>query len=139
MSFHIHFSSPAEEGLAPYLVEGLSKHAKEKRGLAGMSDFSLTVKNNKDEVKGGLDGILFYGYLYVGNLYIDAAYRGQNIGTELMHKAEAYGRSKGCRFSTVNTMDFEALDFYKKLGYCVDLERHGFDGGSVFYFLIKEL
>ena len=36
-------------------------------------------------------------------------------------------------------MDWEALDFYKKLGYYVEFERHGYLKESVFYFLRKDL
>jgi hypothetical protein len=37
------------------------------------------------------------------------------------------------------TFEWEALDFYKKLGYYVEFARHGFDKDSVFYFLRKDL
>jgi ribosomal protein S18 acetylase RimI-like enzyme len=47
-------------------------------------------------------------------------------------------RTMNQTFSTVNTMDWEALDFYKKLGYEVEFERHGFLKDSIFYFLRKE-
>ncbi len=39
----------------------------------------------------------------------------------------------------VNTMDFEALNFYKKLGYMVEFERRGFEKDSIMYFLCKNL
>jgi hypothetical protein len=35
-------------------------------------------------------------------------------------------------------MSFEAPEFYKKLGYYVEFERHGFDKDSVFYFTREE-
>jgi len=38
-----------------------------------------------------------------------------------------------------HTFDWEALDFYKKLGFYVEFERKGFDKNSVFYFLRKDL
>ena len=54
-----------------------------------------------------------------------------------MQAVEKLGKEKGCLFSTVNTMDWEALDFYKKLGYQVEFERRGYVNNSIFYFLLK--
>lgn len=54
-----------------------------------------------------------------------------------MLAAEKFGKENGCTFAAVNTMDWEALDFYKTLGYEVEFERHGFQKDSIFYFLRK--
>ena len=35
--------------------------------------------------------------------------------------------NRGCTFATVNTMDWEALPFYQKLGYEVECIRDGFE------------
>lgn len=56
-----------------------------------------------------------------------------------MQLAEAHAKEMNARFIAVNTMNFEAPEFYKKLGYFVELERHGFDKESIFYFLRKNL
>ena len=64
--------------------------------------------------------------------------RGKGYGSKLMKKVEDYGIKKGCNFATVSTMDFQALDFYKKLGFKVDFERHGFLKNSIFYCLSKK-
>ncbi len=56
-----------------------------------------------------------------------------------MQATEKHAIETGCTFLTVNTMDWEALDFYKKLGYYVEVERHGFEKNSIFYFLRKDL
>ena len=52
---------------------------------------------------------------------------------------EKFGKEKGCTFATVNTMDWEALGFYKRQGFTIEFERHGFKKESVFYFLRKPL
>jgi ribosomal protein S18 acetylase RimI-like enzyme len=64
--------------------------------------------------------------------------RYKGYGTQLMLLAENLAKEKGCTFSTVNTMDWEALNFYKKLGYHVELERKGYCKNSIFYFLRKD-
>jgi ribosomal protein S18 acetylase RimI-like enzyme len=59
--------------------------------------------------------------------------------TKLMEAAQKLAKESGCNFMAVNTMDWEALDFYKKLGFYVEFERRGFDKNSIFYFLRKDL
>jgi len=54
-------------------------------------------------------------------------------------KAESLAKKSHCHFIAVNTFDWEALDFYKKLGFYVEFERKGFDKNSIFYFLRKNL
>lgn len=80
-----------------------------------------------------------YGQLYVSQLWVDEKLRGQGYGTKLMQLAEAHAKENNCSFVAVNTMNFEAPEFYKKLGFYVELERHGFDKDSIFYFLRKNL
>lgn len=56
-----------------------------------------------------------------------------------MKEAEKLAYDNHCNFIAVNTMDFEALDFYKKLGFVIEFERHGFDKNSTMYFLRKDV
>lgn len=56
-----------------------------------------------------------------------------------MIDTEKLARKNNYHFMTVNTMDFEALDFYKHLGFFVEFERAGFKKKSIMYFLRKNL
>lgn len=80
-----------------------------------------------------------YGALFVGQLWVKEELRHQGLETKLMLKAEDLAKESHCSFIAVNTFDWEALDFYKKLGFYVEFERHGFDNNSIFYFLRKNL
>ena len=80
-----------------------------------------------------------YGGLFVSQLWITEDLRGKGYGTQLMSLAEVLAKKSQCRFIAVNSFDWEALDFYKKLGFYVEFSRHGFDKNSVFYFLRKDL
>lgn len=72
-------------------------------------------------------------------LWIDQSLRGKQYGIQLMRNAEQLAIDNRCNFIAVNTMDFEALEFYKKLGFTVEFDRHGFDKNSIMYFLRKNL
>jgi ribosomal protein S18 acetylase RimI-like enzyme len=68
---------------------------------------------------------------------VHASFRNKGFGKDLVLAAEKYGKEQGCLFGAVNTFDWKALEFYKKLGYFVYFERYGFVKNSVFYFLRK--
>lgn len=120
------------------LDDGIISYAKQQRDHRPIEFFGFFIRDVRNRVKGGCNGDVLYGCLYVGNLWVEESLRGQGYGTKLMLAAEKFGKEHSCTFASVNTMDWEALDFYKKLGYFVEFERHGFEKNSVFYFLRKD-
>jgi ribosomal protein S18 acetylase RimI-like enzyme len=56
-----------------------------------------------------------------------------------MLEAEKIGFKRQCTFATVDTMDWEALSFYQKLGYNIEFVREGFEKDSKMYMLKKRL
>jgi len=121
------------------LFEGISEHAKITKGHEPGRPFAFFIKDETGVIKGGCSGYIFYGCLYVDLLWVDKILRGKKYGTQLMEKAQQLGKDNKCNFLAVNTMDFEALDFYKKLGFILEFERTGFDKNSRMYFLKKDL
>ncbi len=121
------------------LTDGLDANAKQKRQHAPMEEFAFFMRDENDKIVGGCNGWLYYGCMYLEQLWIDEMYRGQNFGTKLVQAAEDLAKSKGCSFFTMETMDWEALDFYKKLGYRVEGEVRGYDKGTIMYQLRKDL
>lgn len=97
------------------------------------------IKDQKQNVLGGISGTTFYGSLYVDSLWIDFSLRHQGWGTKLMKESEKIGKERGAKFATVNTMDWEALPFYQKLGYSIEFIREGYDNNSKMFMLRKAL
>ena len=132
-----YFESPPPEDTA-LLSGGISQEAYEQKGLAPVEHFGFFVSNSKGERVGGINGFIYYGCLYIDQLYLHPSYRKQQLGSQLMYKAEELATSKGCSFATVNTMDWEAEEFYTKLGYYREFERKGYDQASTMIFLRKD-
>ncbi|HSX03916.1 MAG TPA: GNAT family N-acetyltransferase [Rhabdochlamydiaceae bacterium] len=101
--------------------------------------FSIFIKDQKGTIFGGASGTLFYGSLYVDSLWIDKTLRHQGWGTKLLSEAESMGRKYGASFVTLNTMDWEALPFYQKLGYSIEFIRKGYEKESKMFMLRKNL
>ncbi len=138
MNYQITFEeNPAVEEIK-ILQEGIADHARQMKKQKALKFFAYFVRDDENQTKGGCNGCIYYSCLYIDNLWIDKELRGKNYGTQLMQFAEKFGKENEALFATVNTMDWEALDFYKKLGFEVEFERKGYVNNSTFYFLRKD-
>lgn len=104
-----------------------------------LESFAFFILDEKGTIVGGCSGCHMYGSTYIDALWVEQALRGKGYGKALMLEAEALANKSDTHFMTVNTFDWEALDFYKNLGFYVEFERKGFDKDSIFYFLRKNL
>jgi GNAT superfamily N-acetyltransferase len=138
-SYTIEPHNPEESTLKALLFDGINLEAFKAKKLSPIEPFALCAKNPSGKVLGGINGITYYGCLYIDMLWIESACRHQGLGKALMHHAETLGKARKCHFSTVNTMDWEALGFYKKLGYSIEFTRTGYQNNSICYLLRKDL
>lgn len=122
-----------------FLWQKITDIAISTQGHIKHESFGFFIRDEDGRLKGGCNGFIFYGCLHVDQLWVDDLLRGKEYGTDLMHSAENLAKQKNCLFITVNTMNWEALDFYKKLGFYIEFERNGFAKNSIFYFLRKNL
>ncbi len=139
MNYPINYEANPKSEDIQVLNDGIMEQAKQKKGMKQLDFFAFLIRDEKGKVIGGCGGDIMYGGLHVGQLWVTESLHGQGYGTELMKKAEELAKKSKCNFIVVNTFDWEALDFYKKLGFYVEFERKGFDKNSVFYFLRKDL
>ncbi|MEO4014046.1 MULTISPECIES: GNAT family N-acetyltransferase [Pseudomonas] len=88
-----------------------------KAGVSTQEPIALLVRNENGEILGGLHGRVFYQWLYIDLLSVPEQARGQGMGTKLMQMAEDLAREKKCIGIWLDTFDFQAPEFYRKLGY----------------------
>jgi len=113
-----------------------------RAAMAGLNNrhfVEILAKNEKEEVIGGLYAIANWGWLYVDWLVIDEDYRHKGIGRELLRQAEEKALELNVPKVRLNTFEFQAPDFYKKLGYKVVAIEEGFPEGFKTYYLQKIL
>lgn len=137
--YHLEHHDTIPKEYEEVLYHGISEEAFQAKGLPSIRPFSIFIKNQKEQVLGGASGTLFYGSLYVDSLWVDKTLRNQGWGTKLMHEAENMRRKRGALFVTLNTMDWEALPFYQKLGYSIEFTRKGYEKDSKMFMLRKNL
>jgi GNAT superfamily N-acetyltransferase len=92
-----------------------------------------------NHVVGGILGNTWWGWLRIDVLWIDEAVRGQDWGTRVMAAAEAEAIRRGCHHVFLDTMSFQALPFYLKLGYTIFGQLDDLPVGHSRYFLQKQI
>ena len=130
---------PLTEALKRYIYAGFSRHAIAMTGYNELSDPVVFVAMDADVLAGAIVVAKFWGALHVKYVYVDDAYRGQGLATRLMKQAFAYGRENKCLFAFVETMSFQALGFYQKMGFYLEFTRSGYIHGTSFHYLRKDL
>ncbi len=78
---------------------------------------SIFVRDDDGTIRGGLLGGTYWGWLYVSILWVQEDMRGQGYGQQLIRMAEDIAHGRGCHHAHLDTMSFQALGFYHKLGY----------------------
>jgi GNAT superfamily N-acetyltransferase len=139
MNYQITYEKNPKSEDTQILQDGIMEQAKQKKGMKQLDFFAFFIRDENEKIVGGCSGDNMYGGLFVGYLWVTESLRGKGYGTQLMQRAEALAKESKCNFIAVNTFDWEALGFYKKLGFYVEFERKGFDKNSVFYFLRIDL
>ena len=79
--------------------------------------FALLLRDAEGALAGGLDGVISWVWLFVDNLWVHDAVRGQGYGRDLLARAERHAHGQGCHSAWLDT--FQALGFYQKCGYSV--------------------
>ncbi|NUU64305.1 GNAT family N-acetyltransferase [Paenibacillus agri] len=99
---------------------------------------NLFLKDEDGQIYGGLVGEICWNWLEIEYLFVNEDLRKLGIGKTLMLEAERIAKEKECEFLKVDTLSFQALDFYKKLGFEVfgTLENAG---RHTHYYLKKDI
>lgn len=112
------------------LERRLDEHIEEIFGLRTLTQTAFFVRDESGEIVGGVNGNYGpFGWLYINALWVRADLRGHGYGRQLMKLIEDEAIEHGCRNAFLNTLSFQAPEFYKKLGYIVFGELENFPAG----------
>src|SRR5262245_54328351 len=106
-------------------------------GTRDYRPLGLTLRAPDGALVGGLYGATMWGWLMVDGIWVAEELRGQGLGRRLVLAAEAAAVKRGCRGAWLGTFDFQARDFYERLGYMVFAELADFPTGHTHYHLRK--
>ena len=99
----------------------------------------LFLRTEEQTILGGLLGETYWGWLHISYLWIDESLRKQGFGKQMLQIAEQEAVRRGCRSVHLDTMSFQALPFYERLGYSVFGTLNDLPAGHKRIFLMKTL
>ena len=129
----------ATPDVTKYLAQGINGYSLQKIGIVGKNDLVAFVAKDGDTIVGGIQVEIFFGQLHIRLLYVDNAYRKYGVGKKLMEEAMNFGREMKCSQAFVETMSFQAFEFYQKLGFLLEFTRTGYICGAKDHYLRKDL
>jgi ribosomal protein S18 acetylase RimI-like enzyme len=127
------------DDLKKQIYEGFSRHAIETTGYNEKFEPVAFVAMDKQNFAGAVVVEKFWGALHVKYVYVNDAYRNRGLARKLMQQAFVYGLENNCPFAFVETMSFQALEFYKKMGFELEFTRNGYAHKTSFHYLRKDL
>jgi GNAT superfamily N-acetyltransferase len=122
------------------VTQGLIDHAAGS-GVEPRRHQALTVlaRDERGTVIGGLVGDTVWGWLQVKEFWVADGHRGCGYGTKLLGVAEREAVRRGCHHALLDTFDFQAREFYEKLGYAVFGSLADFPRTHTRFFMSKTL
>ena len=117
MTLRIEQSQNPTEAEREAILIPLRAYNAAQAGPANSQPLALLVRDDNGEILGGLYGRFFYQWLFIELLSVPEQARGHGLGTKLMQMAEDLAREKECVGIWLDTFDFQAPEFYKRLGY----------------------
>ena len=100
-----------------FLEDRLYEHNVRATGISDGKLLAMFLRDDVDSVVGGLYGWTWGATCYIRYLYVPEPMRRQGHGGRLMREVEAEASARGCGQIVLETHDFQAPDFYHRLGF----------------------
>jgi ribosomal protein S18 acetylase RimI-like enzyme len=141
------FVSEPNEDRSEYVTNGLREFNQTRESPLwskfpqASSPLEIYALDDNGFVVGGLMGKTneIPEWLNVSVVWVTEEQRGQGIGQHLMSLAEEEAKRRGCRYARLATSDYQAPDFYKRMGYKIYGKLENCPQGETVYYFYKEL
>ena len=117
---------------------GLFRYNVEKMRKQKHKSFAISLRDKK-EVVGGIVGEVWMTVLFIQLFWIDQQFRGKGHGKALIEAIEDQARNFGAVRAYVDTMSFQAPDFYRACDYEALGTIDGYPGGVTRHWFTKAL
>ena len=122
-----------------YIREELNQFNNERVGEDGHTPLNIVEYDTNGNIIGGILGGTYWGWMYVDILWVHESHRYQGIGSKLLCTAEKEAIRRGCHHVHLDTMSWQAPEFYQKHGYEVIGILPDIPNGNQKYLLMKAL
>lgn len=130
-------ANPTDEQAAA-VERGLDEH---NAGVASVRSATpvRAVFVDSGRVVAGVVGTAYWGKIHIRILWVHPDYQSGALGSRLVDWVEERGRELRCTAALVDTMSFQAPEFYERRGYRQFGVSQGYEGGASRHYFEKEL
>jgi GNAT superfamily N-acetyltransferase len=121
------------------LEERLYEFNVQSTGITDGRRFGIFLRGADGTVIGGADGWTWGGTCYVQHFFVPATMRKQGYGRRLMERIEEEAEARRCEQIVVGTHDFQAPDFYRKLGFKLTGTIEEYPHGHQLFTFVKRI
>ena len=118
---------------------GLDAFNRETADIAAVRPLAAFARVPSGQVVAGAVGSSWGAACELRQLWVRQDYRGRGLGTRVVETFEARARARGCALVFLDTLTFQAPDFYRKLGYTVACVFAGMPNGVSKILMRKDL
>lgn len=111
------------------LSDALDAFSEANSDVGSAHQKAFVIRDERGQLAGGVVFVVHWSWLHVEILFVHEAFRNQGMGSRLLREAETYAKSVGCVGAYLDTLSFQAPDFYPRRGYEVLAELEGFPPG----------
>ena len=115
--YQVYLDESNNENVGDIILKGLKSYNESKIGLYSRKPFLLFIRSQTGNVIAGLSGDILGNLCGIHLMWVDHLHRKKGLGTKIIGKLEQYALSKGSDLIQLDTTEFQAKDFYEKLGY----------------------
>ena len=105
------------ENETKYIRQELNQFNNERVGEDGHTPLNIVEYDTNGNIIGGILGGTYWGWMYVDILWVHENHRYKGIGSKLLREAEKEATCRGCHHVHLDTMSWQAPEFYQKHGY----------------------
>jgi GNAT superfamily N-acetyltransferase len=100
-----------------FLEDGLTEFNAEATGIGDGRLLTIMARDEAGSPRGGATGWTWAGICHVRFLFVAPEHRRGGLGTRLMEAVEHEALARACGQIVLETIDFQAPEFYRKLGF----------------------
>lgn len=100
---------------------------------------AVKLTDENGDIIAGAAGRTFGDWLMINTLWVCETLRGQQMGSQLLHRIELTAQVRGCNKALLDTLNFQAMPFYEKHGYEVQWTQQNYPKTGCKYYMVKNL
>jgi GNAT superfamily N-acetyltransferase len=128
-----------EQQLIDFLDEKIAEFNWANWEVSERKPLAVQIKDDKGNIIAGSSARTFGNWLLINTLWVDESLRGQQVGAKILYELESAAKGRGCSLSMLDTLNFQAMPFYKKYGYITKWVQENYPKSGCKYFMVKKL